>query len=57
MVQERCNLEYIVWQLDHARNLMGYHAWVKQLFYGITPETTEPDSCWIALSTLRMIAA
>jgi hypothetical protein len=26
---------------------MGYGAWVKQLFYGITPQTQGPHICWV----------
>ena len=47
MVQEHCDIGYIVWQLDHVRNLMGSGAWAKQLFYGITAATTAPQPCWI----------
>jgi|GEM_PF-881626 len=47
MIQERCNITYAAWQLNHARNLMGYSAWVKQLFYGITAATDGPTSCWV----------
>ena len=47
MVQERCDIGYIAWQLDHARTLMGTNAFVKQLFYGITAATTDPNPCWI----------
>ena len=47
MVQERCDIGYITWQLDHVRNLMGSGAWAKQLFYGITAATTAPQPCWI----------
>jgi len=39
-VQERCETWYFSWQLDRVRELMGYGAWVKQLFYGITPQAT-----------------
>ncbi len=46
-IQERCNIGYATWQLDHARNLMGYAAFVKQLFYGITIATSGPDPCWV----------
>jgi uncharacterized repeat protein (TIGR01451 family) len=41
-VQERCETWYFSWQLDRVRELMGYGAWVKQLFYGITPQTQGP---------------
>ena len=47
MVQERCEIGYSQWQLDHVRNLMGYHAWAKQLFYGITANTPGPNACWV----------
>jgi uncharacterized repeat protein (TIGR01451 family) len=47
MVQERCNVGYAQWQLDHARNLMGYASYAKQLFYGITVNTGGPQACWI----------
>ena len=47
MVQDRCDIGYIAWQLDHVRNLMGSGAWAKQLFYGITAATTAPQPCWI----------
>ena len=43
MVQERCEISYAAWQLDHVRSLMGKGAWAKQLFYGITAATTEPQ--------------
>ena len=47
MTQERCNINYISWQLDHARYVMGYGGWVKQLFYGIDVASNDPQSCWI----------
>ena len=47
MVQERCDINYITWQLNHVRNLMGYAAFAKELFYGITAATNGPDPCWI----------
>ncbi|MEI8257908.1 MAG: hypothetical protein WCJ30_19705, partial [Deltaproteobacteria bacterium] len=47
MVQERCEIGYITWQLDQARDLMGYAAWVKQLFYGITIASNDPNPCWV----------
>ena len=47
MVQERCNITYTQWQLNHTRSLMGYAAFAKQLFYGITAATSGPTSCWI----------
>ncbi len=47
MVQERCDINYITWQLDQTRQLMGYAAWAKQLFYGITVESNDPQPCWI----------
>ena len=46
MVQERCDIGYIQWQLDHTRYLMGYHAYAKQLFYGINAFTNDPLPCW-----------
>ena len=46
-VQERCETWYFSWQLDRVRELMGYGAWVKQLFYGITPQTSGPQPCWV----------
>ncbi|MCK4317895.1 DUF11 domain-containing protein, partial [Candidatus Bathyarchaeota archaeon] len=46
-VQERCETWYFSWQLDRVRELMGYGAWVKQLFYGITPQTQGPHICWV----------
>ncbi len=47
MVQERCNIGYSRWQLDHTRDLMSYSAWAKQLFYGITAASNDPNPCWI----------
>ncbi|HIQ05525.1 MAG TPA: DUF11 domain-containing protein, partial [Anaerolineae bacterium] len=46
-VQEACNPNYINWQLDRVRELMGWDAWVKQLFYGITASTSGPQPCWV----------
>ena len=46
-VQENCNINTITWQLDRARELMGYHALSKQFFYGITNNTGGPESCWL----------
>ncbi|MCX7669321.1 MAG: DUF11 domain-containing protein, partial [Anaerolineae bacterium] len=46
MVQERCEIGYIQWQLDHTRYLMGYHAYAKQLFYGINVFSNDPRPCW-----------
>ena len=46
MVQERCAIGYIQWQLNHTRYLMGYHAYVKQLFYGINASFSDPLPCW-----------
>ncbi len=45
-VQDQCVSNTIFWQLDRMRWLMGYHAWAKQLFYGITPDTRRPKYCW-----------
>ena len=47
MVQERCDINYITWQLDQTRDLMGYAAWVKQLFYNITIASSDPNPCWV----------
>ena len=47
MVQERCSIDTIVWQLDRTRELMGWHAFAKQLFYGINRTTNDPLPCWI----------
>ncbi|MGC8780733.1 MAG: hypothetical protein ACP5UQ_07715, partial [Anaerolineae bacterium] len=46
MVQERCEIGYIQWQLDHTRYLMGYHGFAKQLFYGINVFSNDPQPCW-----------
>ncbi len=47
-VQERCGDErYMNWQLDRAKSLVGWHGYVKQLFYGIEPQTQDPKQCWI----------
>ncbi|MHB0858466.1 MAG: hypothetical protein ACYC5M_12980 [Anaerolineae bacterium] len=46
-VQDRCDRNYINAQLDRVRELMGPNAYVKQLFYGITQNTSGPQSCWI----------
>ena len=46
MVQERCDIGYIQWQLDHTRYLMGYHGFAKQLFYGINVFSNDPLPCW-----------
>ncbi len=47
-VQEACgNQQYLNWQLDRAKSLIGWHGYVKQLFYGIRPETQDPKQCWI----------
>ena len=47
-VQERCgDEEYMNWQLDRAKNLVGWHGYVKQMFYGIQPQSQDPQQCWI----------
>lgn len=46
-VQDRCTKDYIAYQLDRVRELMGPGAFVKQLFYRITVETKGPEPCWI----------
>jgi uncharacterized repeat protein (TIGR01451 family) len=46
-VQERCQPDYIDWQLDRARELAGSGGWVKQLFYGITPSSMQAPACWV----------
>ena len=46
-VQDRCDRDYIRFQLDRTRELMGPNAFVKQLFYRIDVNTPGPQSCWI----------
>ncbi len=46
-VQDRCESGQITHQLDRTRELMGAGAYVKQLFYWITPQTPGPQSCWV----------
>lgn len=46
-IQDKCKKGYIEYQLDRVRELMGPGAYVKQLFYYITPEMTAPLSCWV----------
>jgi len=46
-VQDRCNKDYIAYQLDRVRELMGPGAFVKQLLYRITTETGGPEGCWV----------
>jgi len=46
-IQDRCQRNYIHYQLDRIRELMGPQAFVKQLFYRITPETPGPLPCWV----------
>lgn len=46
-VQDRCQNDYIRYQLDRALELMGPGAFVKQLFYGITTATAGPEACWV----------
>jgi len=47
-VQDRCGDErYLNWQLDRAKNLVGWHGYVKQMFHGIRPDTQDPKQCWI----------
>lgn len=45
-VQDRCSKSYIEYQLDRVSELMEPNAFAKQLFYGITKETTGPLACW-----------
>jgi uncharacterized repeat protein (TIGR01451 family) len=46
-VQDRCEKDYYKMQLEHAREAMGPGSFVKQLFYGITTQTSGPQSCWV----------
>jgi len=46
-VQDSCDSSHIDAQLNAARELMGAGAFVKQLFYGITPNTSRPKDCWV----------
>lgn len=46
-VQDRCDSGYIGYQLDRVVELMGEGAYVKQLFYRITTETSGPAGCWV----------
>lgn len=46
-IQDRCDSDTINYQLDRALELMGPGAFVKQLFYYITPELPGPLSCWV----------
>ncbi|MBC7265260.1 MAG: DUF11 domain-containing protein [Chloroflexi bacterium] len=46
-VHDRCERNYIKYQLDKALQLAGPNSYVKQLFYWITPQTTGPQSCWV----------
>jgi uncharacterized repeat protein (TIGR01451 family) len=44
-VQDLCLTPFIDLQLDQALQLAGSGGYVTQLFYRITPATTEPDAC------------
>ena len=44
-VQDLCLTEFIDFQLDQALELVGSGGYVTQLFYRITPTTSEPDPC------------
>lgn len=46
-VQDKCDSDYINYQLDRALELMGPGAFVKQLFYWVTPELAGPLPCWV----------
>jgi uncharacterized repeat protein (TIGR01451 family) len=46
-VQDRCRSDDINYQLDRVQELMGPGAFVKQLFYRITPATSGPLACWV----------
>ena len=46
-VQDSCNSGYIGYQLDKVRELMGPHAFAKQLFYRISTTTIGPQGCWV----------
>lgn len=46
-VHDRCERNYIKYQLDKSLQLAGPNSYVKQLFYWITPQTTGPQSCWV----------
>jgi len=46
-IQDRCDSDYINYQLDRALELMGPGAFVKQLFYRVTPELAGPLPCWV----------
>jgi uncharacterized repeat protein (TIGR01451 family) len=45
-VQDGCTTSLVTKQLDWAHTLMGDGAYVKQLFYGITADSTGAASCW-----------
>jgi len=46
-VQDKCKRGYIEYQLERVQELMGPGAYVKQLFYYITPDLPGPLSCWV----------
>lgn len=47
-VQDKCDDErYRNWQLDRTYSLVGWHAYVKQLFHGIHTGTNGPKQCWV----------
>jgi uncharacterized repeat protein (TIGR01451 family) len=45
-IQDSCNTSMITKQLDWAHTLMGDGAYIKQLFYGITADSTGAADCW-----------
>lgn len=46
-IQDRCENYYINWQLDRAREILGWHGYVKQLFHGINLDIAAPRDCWV----------
>jgi DNA-binding beta-propeller fold protein YncE len=47
-IQDKCEDErYRNWQLDRTYGLVGWHAYVKQLFHGIHTGTNGPKQCWV----------
>lgn len=46
-VQDKCESDYINYQLDRIREVAGPGAYVKQLLYRINAQTAGPLPCWV----------
>ncbi len=47
LIQDRCDNSYIDFQLDHVLEVAGPGAYVTQLLYPITEQSSGPQPCWV----------